>query len=210
MLCNALLLQSLENQFWFEATYALPVNVKVYMAGDVPVWPDTVVVEQFPAYSGEDLGQYVARLDRMLVAHAETETARITKKGDRVSMAYMQKYAEAKAFLEFGTPEVRTLALEDPYAFPYIREHAEAKGLTDIAAAEEIVAKGVLWNVLSAKIEGDRERFQNDVRQAANLVDVDVVYGKYKRSITARVDLLLTPPPVEDSFISEAGSSVDD
>jgi hypothetical protein len=190
LLANALSVLTVEQRTWFMATYSVPGAVQDAMASP-PAWPDVISVEDWPTPDPANLPAYIAHMDRLLVAHAEAQAARVTKQGNRVSMAYTQKYGEALAWNALtATKKTAAVPATD---YPYLAEQAAADGTTVQAAADAIIAKGTAWNSVNAKIEGERERFQIAAGAAADMTAVRAAYDASAAAITALIDGLVTP-----------------
>ena len=192
ILSNALMTLSIEEREWFLSEYSIPGHVIDSMQ-DLPAWPEPRTVEAFPEATAEDLALYVEKLDRRLVMHAENQAARATKKGDRVSMAYTRKYEQAVTWS--GMDQATQDAVDAEAVFPYLHEHAQARSVSVDAAATDILSKGVPWDTINARIEGQRERFQIAANQAADAEEVKTLYDTHAATITGLIDLLLGVAP---------------
>lgn len=188
LLANALATLSIEDREWFMETYSVPGNVIDRMS-PLPMWPEIPGRETFPMSSPDDLIAYKARMDRHLVEFAEQESSRVTKKGDRVSMAYTQKFSEATrwALLSEDDKGLVDTATE----FPYLHEFAEVKEISMDDASGAILSKGHPWNIINAKIEGERERFQIALAAAPNHGAVKEAFDLHSANISGLVDLLI-------------------
>ena len=100
---------------------------------------------------------------------------------------YMQKLEQAKLFIDDN--------LVADNLIPYITAEAEARNITNIAAAQLIIGIADFWNVtLAPKIEGIRIKYKADLD---NLADETLTTAPqvYRDAINALNQILITYPP---------------
>lgn len=187
ILANALMVLAIEDREWFLNNYSVPGNVTERF-DELPPWPTPDTLEQFPTPSAEDLALYIEQMDRRLVLFAESESARVTKKGDRMSMAYTQKFHEASKWAVMTASQKSSA--DTASSFPYLHEHSLATETSMDTATSNILAQGVPWNTINAKIEGERDRFQKACREASSISEVKAAYDLRSSNITGLIDLI--------------------
>lgn len=188
LLANILKSLPLEQSEWFANTYAIPGNVTEKL-DDTPLWPEHLAVEGFPESGPEDLAAYITQKDVRLVLFAETEAARVIKKGDRISMAYLQKFGEAKAWNGLSATKK---ASADMTFYPNIVGYASVHDMSIDDACATMLAMGMPWYQINAQIETARELFQVKAKAAAEMTEVEAAYDEACHTITGLVDMLVT------------------
>jgi hypothetical protein len=187
ILANALAVQTIPNRQAFLNKYSVPGNVQAFLA-DLPAWPDVRDMETWPESTPEDLSEYRSRLDQSLVAHGEAQARRIIKMGARQSMAYLQKFWEAKEWM--GLSASKKSAADEENDYPHIHGYSVIHAMTMDAAANVILAKGRPWNKANAAIEDQRELYQKNSETMATHAEVKAEFDTRKASMTGIIDLL--------------------
>ena len=138
-----------------------------HVDGDLP--DGAVLVDRLPLegerWTGAELvfdpSLVLPLVQAQIDSQAEQVRAKFVTPGAGQAMTYMQKQAEAEAYLSDSAAPT-----------PILTEEAEAMGITVAELAAEVHANSVAWRAVGGKIEGARRAAKRAAAGAANAADM--------------------------------------
>lgn len=161
----------LDTNLSLEEALAAALDDVVWASGYTPPTVATVVAA-IPAFLADRDARLlaetkVAALGR-IDAEAEAQRRRYITPGEGQAMVYLQKQAEARAFVADPNPS--------PVAdYPLLYARANATGVTPAEVAAEWNARAGAWTAIAAAIETAREGAKSAVEAAATATEISAI-----------------------------------